>query len=151
MTPETYLDNVLTTALENATRIVQSQSNYRVTANLDEVDTLAFDIDKATAQTRVVWRVIPHDAPTQAFNLPTTLDFEVDRTIDGLAMKVTDMRVVSRAGCDIEIAEVPTIVSGEDYTDAESAGHAIDLVNYVNHQIAIADDLWASASAMANL
>lgn len=149
MTPEQYLDGVLTDALEKATRIVADQTDYRVTANLDNVETSNFDVAGSTARARVVWRMIPNDAPTQAFDLPTTLTFEVDRDLTGLAVRITDMRVVSRGGCDIEIAGVPTIVSGEDYTDAESAGHAIDLVNYVNHQVAVADDLWASASVMA--
>lgn len=149
MTPEQYLDGVLTDALEKATRIVADQTDYRVTANLDNVETSNFDVAGSTARARVVWRMIPNDAPTQAFDLPTTLSFEVDRDLIGLAVRITDMRVVSRGGCDIEIAGVPTIVSGEDYTDAESAGHAIDLVNYVNHQVAVADDLWASASVMA--
>ena len=149
MTPEQYLDGVLTDALEKATRIVADQTDYRVTANLDNVETSNFDVAGSTARARVVWRMIPNDAPTQAFDLPTTLSFEVDRDLIGLAVRITDMRVVSRGGCDIEIAGVTTIVSGEDYTDAESAGHAIDLVNYVNHQVAVADDLWASASVMA--
>ena len=149
MTPEKFLDGILTQALDKSVRVIASQHEYPVVANVDEVETTSFDIENATARARVVWRMIPKNTPTQAFDLPTTLHFEVDREILGAGVRVTDMRVVSRGGCDIEIAGVPTIVSGEDYTDAESAGDTIDLFNYVNHQIAVAADLWASASLMA--
>ena len=149
MTPEKFLDAVLTEALDKAVRVVSSPHEYPIVANVDDVETTKFNIENATATARVVWRIIPKNTPTQAFDLPTTLRFEVERELLGTAVRVTDMRVVSRGGCDVEIAGVPTIVSGEDYTDAESAGDTIDLFNYVNHQIAVAADLWASASLMA--
>ena len=150
MTPEQYLDDVLTYALEKAGAIVAEQTDYSVRANLDHVAVSEFDVDNSTARAQVTWRMIPLAEPTKAFDIPTTLRFVVDTDIDGMAMRVTDMRVTDRGGCDIEIAGVGTIISGETYTDTESAGHAIDLVNYVNHQVAIAENLWEQASVMAS-
>lgn len=150
MTPEKYLDDVLTYALDKAGTIVADQTDYSVRANLDRVAVSEFNIDNSTARAQITWRMIPVAEPTKAFDIPTALRFEVDTDVEGLAVRVTDMRVVARGGCEIEIAGVGTIVSGEDYTGNESAGHAIDLVNYVNHQVAIAETLWEQASVMAS-
>ena len=153
MEPTDYMDKVLDMALAKALAMVKEspETNHSVTALVDSIKTTAFDIIGCTAVVEIVWRMIPNESPTKAFDLPTTLRFDVDTDVYGASARVVDMRVVSRSGCDIEIAGVGTIVEGEDYTDSESAGGSINLPNYVNHQLDIADNLWASARFMAGV
>lgn len=151
MTPKQFLSNILTTTLDKTAHFIEAETSHDVTARLEKAEVTWFDTDGATASADLVWRMIPNDTPAAAFDLPTRVGFDIIAAPADSDTDAPDLRVRTRGGCDIEIGGVPTIVSGEDYTDADSAGRTINLMEYVNHQVAIADNLWNSARFMAGV
>lgn len=128
MTPKQFLSNILTTALDKTAHFIEAETSHDVTARLEKAEVTWFDTDGATASADLVWRMIPNDTPAAAFDLPTRVGFDIIAAPADSDTDAPDLRVRTRGGCDIEIGGVPTIVSGEDYTDADSAGRTINLM-----------------------